>query len=60
MPGEPTATGVSHGREARKNRENEGDAPGSEKLGSAMPTRGGPTLGEFPWEALGIADLKVV
>ena len=40
MPGERTATGMSHGRVARKNQENEGDAPESEKLGTALPARG--------------------
>ena len=43
-----------------KNRENEGERSRSEKLGSVLPARGGPTLGKFPWEAAGIADLKVV
>ncbi|MAY00270.1 MAG: hypothetical protein CMI08_13940 [Oceanospirillaceae bacterium] len=40
MPGERTAAGMSHGRAASKNRENEGDAPESEKLGGALPARG--------------------
>ena len=40
LRGERTATWMSHGRVARKNRENEGDAPESEKLGAALPARG--------------------
>jgi len=40
MPGERAATGMSHGRGASKNRGNEGEAPESEKLGSALPARG--------------------
>jgi len=39
MPGERTATGMSHGRVAKENQENEGDAPKSEKLGAALPAR---------------------
>ncbi|MBS53643.1 MAG: hypothetical protein CMI03_12940 [Oceanospirillaceae bacterium] len=38
--GERTATGKSHGRVASKNRENEDDAPESEKLGGALPAWG--------------------
>ena len=55
MPVERAATGMSQGRVARKNRENEGHAPESEKLGSAR--RQGD---KFPWEALGVADVNVV
>ncbi|MDK2776258.1 MAG: hypothetical protein KYX62_01175 [Pseudomonadota bacterium] len=55
MPGERAATGMSHGRVTRKNRENEDYAPESEKLGSAR--RQGD---KFPCEALGVADVNVV
>ncbi|MDK2779179.1 MAG: hypothetical protein KYX62_16110 [Pseudomonadota bacterium] len=72
-PGERAATGMSQGRVARKNRENEDHAPESEKLGLFLllqnrhfrhPWRSGINArrqgDKFPCEALGVADVNVV
>ena len=73
MPGERAATGISQGRMARKNRENEDHAPESEKLGLFLllqnrhfrhPWRSGINArrqgDKFPCEALGVADANLV
>ena len=57
LPGERTATGMSHGRVARKNRENEEIDTLQKAKSWGRPCRPGD---KFPWEASGTADLKVV